>query len=74
MSSFEDFGREVDREIERLKNYVQTEVMPKGGRRGAEILRAASRKLAGFAAELDRLADTPANPSPSTTSPGAGAE
>ncbi len=56
--TLEEFGRQMDQEIERLKAYVIREVIPVTGQRGAELLRAASQKLATCAEELDRVAAT----------------
>lgn len=53
MASLEELGRKLDEEMEKLRRFVESEVVPKTGRRAAELLRAASKRLADLAAELE---------------------
>ncbi len=53
MDSFEQFGRKVDEELERLRRYLAEEVGPEAGRRAADVLRKVSRKLSDLAGEME---------------------
>ncbi len=57
MSAFEDAGRAIDREWEKLRHFFETDVKPTTQRRAVEALRAASAKLAELAEQLDRSSD-----------------
>lgn len=54
MTNFEEFGRRVDEEVEKLRQYIESQFKPNAERRTAEWLRAAARKLADAAAEIER--------------------
>lgn len=54
MSSFENAGRVIDRELERLRHFFETEVKPTTQRRAVEALRTASAKLTKLANKLGR--------------------
>ncbi len=53
MDSFEQFGRKVDEELDRLRRYLQEEVGPGAERRAADVLRKVSRKLSDLAGEME---------------------
>ncbi len=54
MANFEEFGRTVDEEMKKLKEFFEREVKP-GAKRGAlEALRGASARLAELADDLER--------------------
>ncbi len=53
MDSFEQFGRKVDEEMERLRRYLEEEVGPEAERRAADVLRKVSRKLSDLAGEME---------------------
>ncbi|MBI3662192.1 MAG: hypothetical protein HY234_03965 [Acidobacteria bacterium] len=54
MASFEEFGRAVDREMAKLKQFFEAEVKP-GAKRGAvDALRTAAARLAELADDLER--------------------
>lgn len=59
MASLEEFGRRMDREIERLKRYLHSEVRPATEKRLAAALRAVSARMAKMARELDRRGKKP---------------
>lgn len=56
MAKFEEVGRRIDRELERLRRYLQKEVKPATQRKAARALRKASEQLADAAKELEALA------------------
>ncbi len=53
MDSFEQFGRKVDEELDRLRRYLEEEVGPGAERRAADVLRKVSRKLSDLAGEME---------------------
>ena len=53
MPTLEEFGRRVDVEIEKLKQYFETELKPNATRRTAVFLREASKRLGEMAEELE---------------------
>jgi hypothetical protein len=58
MATLEDLGKRIDQELERLRIFVDTELKPTTRDKGAAALRAASKKLAELANELEsRLAE-----------------
>jgi len=54
MSTFEDAGKAIDREMEKLRHFFETDVKPTTQRRAVEALRAASAKLSKLAEKLDK--------------------
>jgi len=61
MANFEDVGRVVDREVEKLRQFFEQEVRPTTERRLAEALREASKRLGELAHKLEeRMAEKPA--------------
>ncbi len=53
MSTFENAGRVIDQEWEKLRRFFEGEVKPTTLRSAAEALRATSSRLARLAEELD---------------------
>ena len=53
MDKFEEIGRRIDAEMERLRRYMEEEVAPETERRTASFLRDVSSKLDEFAAKLE---------------------
>lgn len=54
MANFEQIGQKIDRELERLRRYLEKEVRPATKKRLASALRSTSARLAKMARELDR--------------------
>ncbi len=54
MSTFEDAGKVIDRELEKLRHFFETDVKPTTQRRAIEALRTASEKLQKLADKLDQ--------------------
>jgi len=71
MDNFEEIGRRIDAEMERLRKYVDEEIAPETERRTASFLRDVSGKLDQFAQKLEaRMARrSPASSSSSSSSP-----
>lgn len=53
MDNFEEIGRRIDAEMERLRKYVDEEIAPETERRTASLLRDVSGKLDQFAQKLE---------------------
>jgi len=53
MSTFEDFGRKLDREIERLRELATKKIRPAARLKTAQSLRRISEKLAQIAADIE---------------------
>jgi hypothetical protein len=53
MEKFEEFGRKLDRELEKLKAMVEKEIKPATVRKAAAVLRQESERLAKLAEEID---------------------
>jgi hypothetical protein len=61
MGTFEEFGQVMDKELEKLRRFFQSEVKPTTLRSAADALRATSGRLARMAEELEeRLKQTEA--------------
>jgi len=60
---FEDIGHTLDREVQKLVDFVNDRVVPAARQDSEAALRKAARKLEQLA---DRLASPPAAPAPST--------
>ena len=69
MPSLEEVGRKIDAEIDRLRRLFETEVRPTTERRAAELLRAASQRLADLAGELESRNAPSAGPPPGPVEP-----
>ena len=53
MPTFEDFGRKLDREIERLRELTEKKITPAARLKTAQSLRRMSEKLAQMAANIE---------------------
>jgi hypothetical protein len=53
MDKFEEFGRRIDEEISKIRQYVEKEVAPETERRTASFLREAAKKLEDAAAKVE---------------------
>jgi hypothetical protein len=53
MDRFEEFGRRLDEELQRLRRYVEEDVAPEAEERTAVFLREVSEKLTEAAAKLE---------------------
>jgi hypothetical protein len=53
MDKFEEFGKRIDEELQRLRHFVEDEVAPETERRGAIFLREVSEKLGDAAKKLE---------------------
>jgi hypothetical protein len=53
MDRFEEFGRRIDEELTRFRDYVEHEVAPETERRTASLLRDAAKKLEEAAAKVE---------------------
>ena len=53
MTDFEDIGRVLDREMEKLRQFLESEVKPATERQLAVALRAASKTLGELAQKLE---------------------
>jgi vacuolar-type H+-ATPase subunit H len=53
MPTFEEFGRKLDREIERLREIAEKKISPAARQKTARSLRRISEKLAQIAADIE---------------------
>ncbi|HJY85331.1 MAG TPA: hypothetical protein VKE24_00705 [Candidatus Acidoferrales bacterium] len=53
MATFEQIGRKIDRELEKMRRYIGQELKPTTRRKAVEALRKASKGLADAANELE---------------------
>ena len=53
MAKFEDVGRKIDREMERLREVIESEVSPATRLKAAKSLRSVADTLAKLAADLE---------------------
>jgi len=53
MDKFEEIGKRLDDELNRLRRYVEDEVAPETERRTAQFLREVSQKLTEAASKLE---------------------
>ena len=56
MAHLEEVGRKLDRELEKLRRFFETEVKPTTERKAAEVLRIASKRLSELAEEIESRA------------------
>jgi len=54
--NLEDVGRKLDRELEKLRRFVETELRPTTERKAIKVLRAASERLGKLAEEIESRA------------------
>ena len=70
MDNFEEIGRRIDAEMERLRRYVDEELAPETEKRTASFLRDVSGKLDQFAQKLEaRMSRRNSASSASSSSP-----
>jgi hypothetical protein len=69
MDNFEEIGRRIDAEMERLRRYVDEEIAPETEKRTASFLRDVSGKLDQFAKKLEARMARRSPSSPDTTTP-----
>ena len=60
--TFEDFGRKLDREIERLREMAEKKISPAARLKTAHSLRRMSEKLAQMAADIEAKVEPKADP------------
>lgn len=53
MPKFEEIGRKLDREVQRLRQVLEKKIAPATRRKAAQSLRRISEKLARLAADLE---------------------
>ena len=53
MAAFEDLGRKLDRELERLRDLAEKKISPKTRVKTAQTLRTVAQKLSKMAEELE---------------------
>ena len=53
MPNFEEMGRTLDRELERLREVAETKVKPATCDKAAKVLRSVSESLSRLAAQID---------------------
>jgi len=70
MDKFEEIGKRIDAEVERLRRYLDEEVAPETERRTASFLRDVSGKLDEFAAKLEARTSRRTPPQPPPQNPG----
>ena len=56
MVNLEAVGRKLDRELEKLRRFVETELRPTTERKAIKVLRAASERLGKLAEEIESRA------------------
>ena len=64
MDKFEEIGKHIDAEMERLRRYVDEEIAPETERRTASFLRDVSGKLDEFAGKLEARMSRRTSPPP----------
>jgi hypothetical protein len=69
MDNFEEIGRRIDAEMERLRKYVDEELAPETEKRTASFLRDVSGKLDQFAQKLESRMSRRNSPATSTQTP-----
>jgi hypothetical protein len=75
MDNFEEIGRRIDAEMERLRRYVDEELAPETEKRTASFLRDVSGKLDQFAQKLEARMSRRSSPaSPASASSSSSAE
>ena len=68
MDNFEEIGRRIDAEMERLRRYVDEELAPETEKRTASFLRDVSGKLDQFAQKLEARMSRRGSPASSPSS------
>jgi hypothetical protein len=62
MPKFEDLGRKLDLELERLREVAEKEIGPKTRGKAAKVLRSVSTRLARLAEDLETKPVPPKEP------------
>jgi len=63
MDNWEEIGRKMDREFSRIRELLENEIKPQTSQKAADALRAASKRLATAADQIEaRIARTAAAP------------
>jgi hypothetical protein len=62
MATFEEIGETIDREVEKLRRFIEAEVRPATQRQLVTALRGASKSLEELAARLEASCERPAPP------------
>src|SRR6201999_4077113 len=70
MDNFEEIGRRIDAEMERLRRYVDEELAPETEKRTASFLRDVSGKLDQFAQKLEARMSRRSSSSPASSGSG----
>jgi mevalonate pyrophosphate decarboxylase len=68
MDNFEEIGRRIDAEMERLRRYVDEELAPETEKRTASFLRDVSGKLDQFAQKLEARMSRRSSPASTSAS------
>ena len=56
MRNLEEVGRKLDRELNKLRHFLETELRPTTERKSVELLRNASKRLSELAEEIESRA------------------
>ncbi len=56
MKDFEDFGRWLDEEVQRVRHVIETDIKPTAEKKCISALKIASEKLSSMAKELEERA------------------
>jgi hypothetical protein len=56
MKDFEDFGRWLDEEVQRVRHVIQTDIKPTAEKKCISALKIAAKKLSSMAEELEKKA------------------
>jgi hypothetical protein len=62
MMTFQDFGRSVDCEFEKLKRFFEEDFKPNARRGAVDALRTAAARLTELAADLERTGERASPP------------
>ena len=69
MDKFEELGRSLDKELTRLRKYVEEEVAPETEKRTAQFLREVSDKIAEASKKLEARVAARTQPPPQEPKP-----
>jgi hypothetical protein len=62
MATFEDFGRKLDRELEKLREIAEKKISPATRSKAAKSLRTVSETLARIARDIESQSEAPEPP------------
>jgi ribosomal protein L16/L10AE len=54
MKDFEDFGRWLDEEVQRVRQVIETDIKPTAEKKCISALKTAAKKLSSMAEELEK--------------------